>query len=384
MIILVALALVGVAVAISPAPDGSAQVAGVFSWWSSSEKEKPNIPPSSSAQSYGRAQQPSPLKMGGSGGADTQALANLERELGFAQKSGAISPSTYKSIDTKLKRFEAKKMNTKIARALLAKLKVGGEQPPKTTPNTSGDTTPPQSSPLKMGGGNFRTTAGLVTWEYYPDEDIWRSSRTPPPCPKMEFKSPIDLSKAYAILYPGQIRGKSIADYKAHGGFLLKESTEVHVPFDGYVMQGARFLQNGTIQYGFEIVSECGIMMRFGHLYKLPAKFQELAEKMRPAVEMDSRTTDLRPYAVLVSKGELLATEVGIPGQPGMDWGLIDIRQVNESAKDSAYRKAHKFQGRYDNYALCWLDYLPADEQWVAKALPGGDGKMGKTSDYCK
>ena len=44
MIILVALALVGVAVAISPAPDGSAQVAGVFSWWSSSEKEKPNIP----------------------------------------------------------------------------------------------------------------------------------------------------------------------------------------------------------------------------------------------------------------------------------------------------------------------------------------------------
>ena len=226
-----------------------------------------------------------------------------------------------------------------------------------------GDTT--TSILPKDGGGNFRTTAGLVTWEYYPDEDIWRSSRTPPPCPKMEFKSPIDLSKAYAILYPGQIRGKSIADYKAHGGFLLKESTEVHVPFDGYVMQGARFLQNGTIQYGFEIVSECGIMMRFGHLYKLPAKFQELAEKMRPAVEMDSRTTDLRPYAVPSAKESSSRPKSVFPANLA-DWGPLIFGRTNRQR--FRISQGAQIPRRYDNYALCWLDYLPADEQWVAKA----------------
>ena len=197
----------------------------------------------------------------------------------------------------------------------------------------------------------------------------------------MEFKSPIDLSKAYAILYPGQIRGKSIADYKAHGGFLLKESTEVHVPFDGYVMQGARFLQNGTIQYGFEIVSECGIMMRFGHLYKLPAKFQELAEKMRPAVEMDSRTTDLRPYAVPSAKESSSRPKSVFPANlAGL--GPIDIRQ-NESAKDSAYRKAHKFRGDTTTMPSVGSTISPQTNSGSRKR-PGGDGKMGKTSDYCK
>ena len=94
MIILVALApSVGVAVAISPAPDGSAQVAGVFSWWSSSEKEKPNIP-LPHPRSYGRHSN-LPLKMGGNGGADTQALANLERELGFAQKAAQSALDVY-------------------------------------------------------------------------------------------------------------------------------------------------------------------------------------------------------------------------------------------------------------------------------------------------
>ena len=415
VVVLLALALVGGAMAFSVnLGQVDTQEASIFSWW-----------------------QKKPAAVSETQDTSAQILAGIERELGLAQKSGGMSPENYRSIESKLKALEQKKIDTKKARALLAKVAVGGQSakvspsqgtsPAQTladierqlmTAGKSGSISPSSynsidsqlsslekkkvdtkkarsllaklkagvqsASPLSDSGSSVAKQSGPVTWEYYLDTDTWKPSRTPPSCGKLEFKSPVDLSKAMAILYPGQIRGKSIADFKAHGGFLLKESTEVRVPFDGYVMQGARFLQNGIIQYGFEIVSECGIMMRFGHLYKLPPKFQELAEKMRPAVEMDSRTTDLRPYAVRVSKGELLATEVGIPGNAGMDWGLVDIRQVNESAKNPEYRAAHKFQGRYDNYALCWLDYLPADEQAIARALPGGDGVMGKTSDYCK
>ncbi|MDO8482949.1 MAG: M23 family metallopeptidase [bacterium] len=309
---------------------------------------------------------------------DKSTLADIERQLGFAQKTGGISPTNYKDIDTKLKTLESKKVDTKKARTLLKKLSVGGQEKSKTTP--------PSSSPLNKGGGDTTTkktvTSGPVRWDYRYGK--WEPSRTPPACGTVVLESPADISKANSILYPGQVRGSSIKDYKAHGGIHFKPGDiEVRVPLDGYVFSGVRFYYQGHIQYGIDIMSECGIMQRFGHLYELTPKFQAIAETFRKPVEGDSRGTFLET-PIPVKKGEIIATKIGWPGGPnGFDWGVYDLRKENEAAKDSAFRKTHEFQWWYDYHGLCWLDYLPDKDQSFTKALPGGDGKMGKTSDYC-
>ncbi len=300
-------------------------------------------------------------------------LAGVEKELQRMLSFSGISPEVYREFEAKLKAFEAKGINTKNARALLKKLPVGGKEP---SSQKKGDTG--QLADAK------RVASEPVVWVYRHDQNKWVPSRTPPKCPPLIFDSPVDLSKAYAILYPGQTRGNSIKDYKAHGGiqFPSGNDIEVRMPFDGYIYQGTRFLQKGALQYGFDAISECGIMQRFGHLFELSPKFQKLVELLPEPKEMDSRTTVLRPF-VFVKKGELIATKIGVPGNIGMDWGVMDLRRENEAAKDPAFREAHGFQRWYDQHGLCWLDYLSPKDQALAKALPGGDGKMGKTSDYC-
>ena len=432
VIVLIALALVGGAVATSQltthnqqlttgetGSTGSLQKASIFSWW----KKTPAAVTQNQESS-------------------TQILADIERQLTTASKSGGISPTSYKDIDTKLKTLESKGVNTKNARATLARLSVGGREAKATPPKSNsvaqtladveqeikgmlqfkginpsvyaefdtklkafeakGANTKNARAMLKkipVGGQETsaqkksengpvvdkeRIASEPVVWVYHHDQNKWVPSKTPPPCPALVFDSPVDLTKAYAILYPGQTRGNSIKDYKAHGGVMFKSDNtiDVRMPFDGYIYQGARFLQKGVLQYGFDAISECGIMQRFGHLYELSPKFQKLVELLPEPKEMDSRTTVLRPF-VYVKKGELIATKIGVPENAGMDWGVMDLRRENEAAKDAAFREAHSFQRWYDNHGLCWLDYLSEKEQAIVKALPGGDGRMGKTSDYC-
>jgi hypothetical protein len=254
---------------------------------------------------------------------------------------------------------------------------------PKTSPAASKSVQNPTPAPIYQTDPN---KTPLVTWEYDTTANQWVANGNPPQCPPLVFDSPVDITKASSILYPGQIRGSSINDYKAHGGFRFDgdagQNITVRMPFDGYVWRGARYFLDGHMQYGFDIIHECGIMMRFGHLSELSSKFMAHAEKMRPAADGDSRTTDFQPFQK-INKGEIIASKVGIPGNAGMDWGVYDLRTVNAAAGDPSFRENHYFQRWYDYYGLCWLDYLPSNEQSIAKSLPGADGKMGKTSSYC-
>lgn len=326
-------------------------------------------------------------------------ISTVEQELISALKvSSGISPETYAYIDKQLTEFERAGIDTKNGRSLLSQFKIGDQtetiksiettqtskiqennqlQQTPVTQNQNENTTIPENTKPEI--------QSLTTWTY--ENEKWTPSKTPPACSELILESPIDISKVTSILYPGQTRGPSINDYKAHGGFRFDNTTnnsvEVRSPLDGYVWRGARFYVNGEIQYGFDIVTECGIMQRFGHLYELSPKFQELASKMRPAVEGDSRTTDLIPYQK-ISKGELIATKIGLPGNIGMDWGVYDLRKENDASKDPNFREKHFFQRWYDYHGICWLDLLTADQKSTAKSLPGGDGVMGKTSDYCK
>lgn len=312
---------------------------------------------------------------------------NTKAQLQIAQKSGGISPESYEEIDGKIKLLESQGYETKELRELLSKLSVGGQ----SALNKSGTTEnlqPEQNNTAVQQNETIvsqEQQKGMVTWDY---NNGWNSTGVPPACPSLVFDSPVDVTKATAILYPGQIRGTSINDYKPHGGFRFDNQNtndvEVRVPFDGYVWRGSKlidFQSGNNIQYSFDIINECGIMHRVGHLYELSPEFQELADRL-PLKEGDSSTTDLKPY-VSVRKGDLIATKIGIPGNVGMDWGVYDLRKENDASKDSSYREIHKDLAWAAFHALCWLDYLPGNEQAIVKSLPGADGKSGKNSDYC-
>jgi hypothetical protein len=195
---------------------------------------------------------------------------------------------------------------------------------------------------------------------------------------------PVEMGRVTSILYPGQVRG----DYKAHGGFRFDQpgqttSVNVIAPMAGTLLRASRYLATGEIQYTFDFVNDCGIMFRFGHLRDLAARFQAIADTLPAPIELDSRST--RISGVTVAAGELVGTGVGLRDSARnvfVDYGVYDLRQRNASSQDAAWFAAH------DNdtmpYGVCWFDWLSPADAAVVRGLPGADGVMGKTSDYCR
>ena len=205
------------------------------------------------------------------------------------------------------------------------------------------------------------------------------------------FELPIDINKATSILYPGQVRGN---DYKAHGGFRFDHSrTEeitVVAPIDASVVTGARYPVDGEVQYTLEFEHPCGIRYRLGHLLTLTPKFQAIAEKFPLPAGLDSRTTEVRP-PITVKKGEIIATAIGLTGDGAggtgqvntfLDWGVYDYRQKNKASEDPLWAASHN-SDTYQ-YAVCWFDWISAENRAKVLALPPADGVHGKESDYCK
>lgn len=216
-----------------------------------------------------------------------------------------------------------------------------------------------------------------------------------PSCPDpLELELPTtDIKEVTSILYPGQKRlgtftGKG-GNYKPHGGFRFDNATDnsvsVVMPFDGYVMRGSQFLEGGEIQYDFDIVNPCGIMIRLGHLRDLTPAFQAIADKFPAPIEDDSRTTKVEPMPAFKT-GEKIATAVGFrtTHNVGFDYGVYDLRTDNEASKNAAYKAEHADTAELSSHALCWLNLLSTEDQKTVKALPAGDQAAGKSSDYCK
>ncbi|HLE49053.1 MAG TPA: hypothetical protein VI819_03425 [Patescibacteria group bacterium] len=224
----------------------------------------------------------------------------------------------------------------------------------------------------------------MALWDFEYETKTWKSVGSPPTCPDpFTFPAPADLSLASGILYPGQIRG---GDYKPHGGArfdnLPNNELNVYSPFDGKLYQAARHLESGEMQYSLYFINDCGMMYKLDHLRKLTDKFERLLEPIPTGAEGDSRTTMINP-AVFISKGELVATEVGIIKTKNVffDFGVYDLRQrngVDYSGKD--YFNIEQ----YGMHGVCWMDYLQEPDKSLSYSLPGADGQSGKKSDYCK
>lgn len=227
-------------------------------------------------------------------------------------------------------------------------------------------------------------SASDITWQFSGSE--WQASGTPPTCPSpVAFVTPVNVSSATAILYPGQTRG---GNYKPHGGFRFDNSTDNQVsvvaPMSGVIVNGARYLVDGETQYTFDFIAPCGIMYRLGHLLELTPKFQAIAETFPAAKENDSRTTFVDP-PVSVTAREEIATAIGIRTGTNtfVDWGVYDLRQKNSVASTAAWQALHADDLMLAPYAVCWFDMLPAADAATVKSLPPGDPTSGTKSDYC-
>ncbi len=228
-----------------------------------------------------------------------------------------------------------------------------------------------------------------VTWELR-ESNIWKPTGTPPACADpFTLTSPVDISKVTAILYPGQVRGDA---YKPHGAFRFSEDSNnqviVTVPFDAQIIRGSRAFRNGENQYSFEFIVPCGIWYSFGHLLELSPKFLEIANKL-PLVDDDAegfhvqQFYDVRP-PVAVKTGEVIATAVGYAKQKNVfvDFGVLDLRHKNGNTIRSEW--AAKYSPQFDEYAVCWMDLLPAvDREHLRSLFGSGDVESGVKSDYC-
>lgn len=202
-------------------------------------------------------------------------------------------------------------------------------------------------------------------------------------CPAMI--SPIDVSLATSILYPGQERG---GHYKAHGGFRFdgskNEDITVKAPYPASVSAASRYIEQGETQYLIEFMTSCGLNFRFDHLKTLSPKLQAMMDQLPEAKADDSRTSAPKS-AVDVAAGEIIATAVGFAAGPNVsvDFGVYDKTKRNQASLDAAWAAEHEAEKDQTWYGICWFDLLPSADAAIVKALPGS-GSDGKTSDYCR
>lgn len=249
---------------------------------------------------------------------------------------------------------------------------------------------PPEDGPI------FKTNTAKTTvsdqdsqnslqpsWNFDRETKNWVATINPPKCQDpLIVPSPVDVTKASGVLYPGQIRG---GDYKPHGGFrfdtLSDNSVNVYTPLDATLVEASRHLATGEMQYVLYFINDCGIMYKLDHLRNLTPKFEKIIDEVPIGGENDSRTTRISPPAPIKS-GELVATKVGIESTRNvfMDFGVYDLRKKN--GVNYTGRSLYNIE-QFGQHAICWLDSLPAKDKAIVDSLPGADGEQGKKSDYC-
>lgn len=242
---------------------------------------------------------------------------------------------------------------------------------PTAAPTATTTTTPTATTTTSATPSHQPSTATTI-WTH--NGTTWSVNGTPPSCPNpFTFTSPVDLTLATSILYPGQVRGN---DYKPHGGFRFDNTSDgtitVRAPYSGVIVQASRYIESGEVQYLFEFQNSCGIAWRFDHLKTLSTTMQAVADKLPEAKVDDSRTTPVSP-PVTIDSGATLATNIGESNNTFVDWGVYDLRNHNGITKSN---------NTLASYGVCWFDWLSASDEATVRALPATADN--KTSDYCQ
>jgi hypothetical protein len=227
----------------------------------------------------------------------------------------------------------------------------------------------------------------FVEWSF--DGNVWKAIGTPPVCEApLAIGAPMDVTKANAVLLPGQVRG---GDFKPHGGLSLAETSNnkvaIYAVRDAYLYRGSRYIQNDETQYLLDFMDSCGVMYRFDHLAELTDQFKQYVDQLPKPQQDDSRTHGFREHP-LIKKGTIIATEVGIRHDRNafFDLGVYDLRHRNEASKTDLYKtNSLRIDDKEQSfYATCWFDLLPQQDKNIVKSLPERGDKPWSNSDYCK
>lgn len=233
-----------------------------------------------------------------------------------------------------------------------------------------------------------KSSASTITWMQ--TEEGYRADSTPPTCPnQMVATFPADLTQATSVLYPGQFRG---GNYKPHGGLRFdnakSNNLNVVAPFDGTIIDGAAYIADGSVddvQYTFDVMNDCGMMFRLGHLLTLSPAMTEIAKAFPAPVKNESRTTQINP-GVKITAGTVMATAVGTSSDKNIffDWGVYNWNQANAISTNAAWLAETQHNSSLAKHAVCWFDQLSEADAATIRRLPAADPTAGKTSDFCK
>lgn len=230
-----------------------------------------------------------------------------------------------------------------------------------------------------------------VRWDFDFATNAWKvMGGTAPTCPDPLFKqSPVDLSLATSIGFPGQYRGQN---YKPHGLFAFAgrkaEDIKVYMPMDAKLVRLVRYNESNELQYLLIFENSCGVAFRFDHLFTLAPAFQAVAETT-PSPKTDDTSNLPLPNPVDFKAGELVGAAVGHPAQNniGFDFGVYDYRQPNEISKKEQWRALHTQYAESEWFGICWFDLLPGGDAEKAKQLSRVwvNSRLTPrfTSDYC-
>lgn len=230
-----------------------------------------------------------------------------------------------------------------------------------------------------------------VSWRFDDMSSTWVSQGNAPKCsmPLIAKGELLDFSKVLSIVQPGQVRGGS---YKPHAGLRWSEyggyvkGVTITAPFDGEIIGAAQYKTEGIYQFLVNIIHPCGFMLRLGHLLEPSDFIKDILKDIPPAVENDSRESFLS--GVLIKKGQVIATEVGMPPPASpdalgtfMDLGVLDLRARNPILPLNFSSNAST---KYSLFSVCWYegDYFSETERTKVASLPFSNSDS--TSDYCK
>ncbi len=248
---------------------------------------------------------------------------------------------------------------------------------------------PRDANTASVTGTTAEKQDSFIEWSF--NGEKWMPMNQGKPAPECEepltIKAPMDVTKATDVLYPGQVRG---GDFKPHGGMGIDDAVDnkvdITMPYGGYLYRGAKYSEQGEIQYLLDFMNSCGIMIRFDHLKKLSPELEKLTVDLPTGAEGDSRTMKFSNKAY-VKQGDKVAVEAGFESQQGafFDLGVYDLRQPNAASKDPQFANEPKRKADMEQsyFSVCWFDLLTGEEKTTVAALPPR-GSEGTTSDYCK
>jgi len=223
-----------------------------------------------------------------------------------------------------------------------------------------------------------------VVWHFDTATTKWIPNGTPPACPTILSKSPVDTRLVTAVSYPGQYRDQG---YNANGNLTFDDSNNgdisVYLPMNAKLTRLSSYIENGDQQYSLFFVNPCGLAVKFDHLLTLSDKYQKIVAQLRPNAAVNSVSVPVEP-PIRAKAGELVATAVGVPSERNVsvDFGVYDLRAQNQISKNLSWTYYHQVFKSTEWFGVCWFNMMPKDDAARINSILQAD--ISDKSDYCQ